>query len=224
MNRAESIVGRLLEDDPPEVNPQQPEQASPEGGEDVRDLFLRLTHAPEPFHAKGTPVGTRYYERIAERLGNRPKRKLANNTYLLRNEDGSIALRLHDTDIITYYPDGRTVVTTGGWPTMTTRERMSGMLPGDWAVYSESFKKHGEDAPTLYWEQPQGYFGYGGPREIRGGVGKMFWYNRATNAGTWESGWYIPFTDGDTIMPDGSLRHQDQPKQRGRKRAQHGWP
>lgn len=224
MNKARSIVDRLLEADEP-VSPQQPEQPAPEGEEDIRDLFFRLTQAPEPFHARGTAgTGTRRYQRMAEQLGRRSSLKIDNHTYLIRDVDGNISVRFHKTNIATYAPDGTATFTTGGWPTRSTRERMSNFIPGDWAIYSEPFKKHGEEAPELWWEMPANRYGDRGGREIRGGIGKLFWYNRATNAGTWESGWYIPFTDGDSITPDGTLRHQAKPKQRGQKKAAHGWP
>jgi len=223
MNKARSIVDRLLEDDPP-VETQQPEQPAPdEGDESTRDLFLRLNRAPDPYHVKGTPgTGQRRYATMAEQLGNRPSKKIDNNTYLVRGQNGAISVRLHQTDIVTYTPDGTATFNTGGWPTKTTRTRMDRWIPGDWAIYTESFKKHGEEAPELWWDH--GMYG-GGGSPIRGGIGKMFWYNRATHAGTYESGWQIPFTDGDSIAPDGSLKAQDKPIQR-RKRGgtSRGWP
>lgn len=43
---------------------------------------------------------------------NAKSRKLANNTYLERHDD-SIVIRLHNTDIVFYFPDGRIVFTSG---------------------------------------------------------------------------------------------------------------
>jgi len=57
-------------------------------------------------------------------------RKLANNTYLERRHGGDIAIRLHQTDIITMHPDGSTTLKTGGWRTMTTSARMNENLDG----------------------------------------------------------------------------------------------
>lgn len=232
MNRVRSIVDRLLEDDAP-VDPQQPKQAAPDEDEDIRKLFLRLNRPPktnktEPFHANGSAgIGLRRYRYFNEQLGNRSKRKLANNTYLERKPDGSISIRFHKTDIVNYKPDGTGTFSTGGWPTMSTRRRMSDYISGDWSIYSESFKKHGEETPELWWDMPvrHGYYGIqGGDRPIMSGIGKPFWYNRATNAGTFDSGWRIPFTDGDQIRPDGTLLHQAKPKERGLRNAEYGWP
>ncbi len=43
----------------------------------------------------------------------------------LREESGAIIMRLVDTDIITWHPDGRIVLRTGDWRTLTTKRRMN---------------------------------------------------------------------------------------------------
>jgi hypothetical protein len=63
---------------------------------------------------------------------NRDARKLANNTYAQRRElhgDNVIAIRLHSTDILTFFRDGSVKVDTGGWQTVTTKERLNRYLP-----------------------------------------------------------------------------------------------
>ena len=60
---------------------------------------------------------------------NYARRKIGNNTYLLRTSYDVITIRLHATDIITLYDDGRTVVTSGGWQTVTTKARLNKYLP-----------------------------------------------------------------------------------------------
>lgn len=79
------------------------------------------------------------YKEAKEMLGNRDSKKLANNTYLVQSltqgwgplENGewgfssdAIAVRLHNTEIVVFHPNGRTTLNTGGWQTPTTRERM----------------------------------------------------------------------------------------------------
>lgn len=69
-------------------------------------------------------------------------RKIANNTYLRRDDwyhggDNSIAVRLHRTDIITFYPNEKIEVGTGGWDTVTTRDRINRYLPSPWHVRGE---------------------------------------------------------------------------------------
>ena len=70
-------------------------------------------------------------------------RKLCNNTYLQRREDGSIAVRLHQTDVVTFNQDGSTVLISGGWRTVTTKDRINSYLPfgqiwstrGEWGYW-----------------------------------------------------------------------------------------
>lgn len=69
------------------------------------------------------------YSTANERLGSRESRKLGNNTYLQRRGDGVIAVKLHATDVLTFHADGRTVYNTGGWKTVTTKERMNSYGP-----------------------------------------------------------------------------------------------
>ena len=56
------------------------------------------------------------------------KRRLANNT-TLRQEGDTLIVRLHSTDIVTLHPDGRTVLSMGGWNTVTTRDRINRFSP-----------------------------------------------------------------------------------------------
>jgi hypothetical protein len=75
------------------------------------------------------------------------RRKLQNNTYLERREpfyrrtgfshSDAFAVRLHATDILTFFADGRIGLNTGGWNTVTTRDRLSSYLPRPWHVWSE---------------------------------------------------------------------------------------
>lgn len=65
--------------------------------------------------------------KLQERLGNRQRRKVGNNTYLERRDNG-VALRLHATDIVLETTDGWTV-TSGGWRTPTTKDRLNAYLP-----------------------------------------------------------------------------------------------
>ena len=50
----------------------------------------------------------RMFAEMNEKLTGRnaQARKMANNTYLERREGGNLALRLHQTDVLTWIPDG----------------------------------------------------------------------------------------------------------------------
>jgi hypothetical protein len=83
-------------------------------------------------------------------------RKLENNTYLKRRNWGStkaIAVRLHTTDVITFFEDGRIEVSTGGWDTVTTRDRISSYLPKPWTVYGE---RNATILSNFRWYAPRG--------------------------------------------------------------------
>jgi hypothetical protein len=47
------------------------------------------------------------------------------NTLEITYKNGNRAIRFHDTDIITFKKDGDIILTTGGWHTITTKERLS---------------------------------------------------------------------------------------------------
>jgi len=90
---------------------------------DLAALFL---------HTRGKPV---------------PRKKLANNTYVERRNDSTIAVRLHNTDVVTFHEhspyrpgaSGIRAVTlsTGGWLTVTTKDRINTVLAWPMRVYSE---------------------------------------------------------------------------------------
>ena len=68
------------------------------------------------------------YKEAVNIIKNRNSKKLANNTYLLR--DGvNFAIRLHETNIVTITPKNHYILNNGGWQTMTTKDRMNRYLP-----------------------------------------------------------------------------------------------
>lgn len=76
---------------------------------------------------------------IMERARN-GRRKLENNTWLERRttdapKDGTYksayAVRLHNTDVVTLHPDGSYTLNSGGWRTVTTKDRINRYAPGN---------------------------------------------------------------------------------------------
>ncbi len=61
-------------------------------------------------------------------------RKLENNTVAHILDPERIAVRLHKTDILTFHKSGRVVVTTGGWKSVTTKDRLNSYLPAGFRV------------------------------------------------------------------------------------------
>lgn len=74
------------------------------------------------------------YESANRFLGSKDERKLANNTLVVRGAEGSIGVVLHRTTVVRYYPDGRVQLDSGGWRTVTTKQRMNQLLSYPWRV------------------------------------------------------------------------------------------
>lgn len=65
-------------------------------------------------------------------------RKRMNNTIEYGTVDGSRIFRLHDTDIITFAPNGNIILDSGGWQTVTTKQRMNHFLPNG-SIFQEKY-------------------------------------------------------------------------------------
>lgn len=70
---------------------------------------------------------------------NKTQRTIANNT-LCYDRGDHIAIRLHCTDVVKVYPDGTYVLNSGGWQTVTTKQRINTFSPAnvyqkDWTWY-----------------------------------------------------------------------------------------
>ena len=70
-------------------------------------------------------------------LKKRVSKKLANNTYAERREDGGIDIRLHNTIIVSYAPDGTVTLNSGGWRTVTTKSRIDAYIPDVFHIIQE---------------------------------------------------------------------------------------
>lgn len=55
--------------------------------------------------------------------------QLTPNTRLVRHPGGAVAVRVHATDVVTYYPDQRVKLSSGGFRTALTRDRIRDCLP-----------------------------------------------------------------------------------------------
>ena len=67
------------------------------------------------------------YDDLDRKLGARDRIKLGNNTWALRRDDG-IGVRYHWTIVVTFRPDGAMVLHSGGYRTMTTKDRIDQFL------------------------------------------------------------------------------------------------
>ena len=93
-------------------------------------------------------------ETAKNKLNGKP---IANNTRLYERGD-SIAVRLHNTDVVTIHPNNTWTLRSGGWRSVTTKERINRFSParvcsvdGEWKVlgsilgHTESNKKKCRD-------------------------------------------------------------------------------
>lgn len=69
------------------------------------------------------------YYKAQSILKGRDERKIANNTRLIKQSEDSISIRHWSTDIITFYQDGRILIDTNGYHTVTTIARLNAYLP-----------------------------------------------------------------------------------------------
>jgi hypothetical protein len=104
------------------------------------------------------------------------QRKLGNNTWLVR-QDERIAVKLHQTYILTYTPDNRIILNSGGWETVTTKDRMNKML--GWGTITSI---HGDWHVSVRFWIPSDSYGRG--RFVEALV--PFWSGMALNARTHE--------------------------------------
>lgn len=73
------------------------------------------------------------------------------STRLQMRDNGEIAVRYHETDVLTYCPDGTIVLNSGGWMTVTTKARINEYLPSGWTLYQDKG----------VWYLQKGYWGRG---------------------------------------------------------------
>lgn len=67
-------------------------------------------------------------EKLAE-LGYISRKKVANNTYEYITTEGDRIIHLHNTDILRFKKDGKIILNTGGYDTVTTRTKCNEFLP-----------------------------------------------------------------------------------------------
>lgn len=64
------------------------------------------------------------YVMAKQELRGRDSHKVGNNTYLKRRGN-DIALLYHNTDVITWKPNGDIILDSGGWHTPSTKNRIN---------------------------------------------------------------------------------------------------
>lgn len=70
------------------------------------------------------------YEQVDQLLGRRQSRRLPGRyTTLIRTARGSIAVKLVNTNVVEWFRCGRIRLDSGGWRTVTTKQRISTYAP-----------------------------------------------------------------------------------------------
>jgi hypothetical protein len=97
-----------------------------------------------------------YYAGMLAGPPRRERRKLAHNTYVYWANEWVIVVQYHDTDIIRLNHRGRVIVNTGGWDTITTRDRINAFSnldirveDGQWYIGRDS-RCWGKKNPPVY--------------------------------------------------------------------------
>jgi hypothetical protein len=82
--------------------------------------------------------GKRSKRSMAAAVGNPPEVKLIDrNTIEYVDQWGSRRIRLHNTDILVFPKAGGFTIDTGGFNTVTTRDRLNKFLPAGWLVFTD---------------------------------------------------------------------------------------
>lgn len=68
---------------------------------------------------------------------NADRRKVGNNTYAEILTDGSVGIMLHSTYVVKIHPDNTYTLNSGGWQTLTTKDRINQYNPR--RVYQRDF-------------------------------------------------------------------------------------
>ena len=66
--------------------------------------------------------------KLLDMPGKRNRKKIDHNTYAERQLDGTIVITLHKTNIVTMDVKGNIILTSGGWKTSTTKNRLNNII------------------------------------------------------------------------------------------------
>lgn len=88
------------------------------------------------------------YGKARDKTAGKP---LRNHTRLMARGSGTYAVRLHSTDVVTINPDGTYALNTGGWLTVTTKDRINDYSPA--RVYSAGSQTAGGSAVWCVWHE-----------------------------------------------------------------------
>lgn len=79
------------------------------------------------------------YVGFFKKTGKSKSKKVANNTLEIDHGNGKSSIRLHDTDILTF-ENGKVTLDSGGWQTVTTKQRLNRFLPSGYRITQKNFE------------------------------------------------------------------------------------
>jgi len=128
------------------------------------------------------PTPTTYAEAAAildagRTRASRDYRKIAHNTTLERLDSERIGVRLHATVVVTFYRSGAVVLDSGGWQTVTTKERINRYLAPGLSLF--------QSAHVWYLQDRR-------PKFLPDGI----------NSDGWDKRYRVEYFDGLLILPD----------------------
>lgn len=98
------------------------------------------------------------YDEALKALKGRATKKVANNTYLVNHahpdngkcESGQVDIQLHGYPIIKLFPNGYVILSTCGWRTLTTKDRLNNFAPGNVRLRQKSSKWYLQDGNEFH--------------------------------------------------------------------------
>jgi hypothetical protein len=69
-----------------------------------------------------------YYGSLSNFLDGRESKKLGNNTIVHKIDEGTVAIKYHNTNILKINQENVVTISTGGWETTTTKDRLNQFL------------------------------------------------------------------------------------------------
>lgn len=77
------------------------------------------------------------YDELDDLLGGKSEKKVGHNTIIHKNYDGDIAIKYHNTDIVTINRLDNIKLNNGNWYTSTTKGRLNQLIPPNVSIYAK---------------------------------------------------------------------------------------
>lgn len=84
-------------------------------------------------------VGQTPYAYVRQLLKHKNADNVTRICGLIVNDDSSVSVWLHSTEIVRAYSDGRTIIRNGGWETVTTKRYLNKFLPTRVGISQKNF-------------------------------------------------------------------------------------